>query len=97
MQGLDGVEINRGRGGNTAMVVTPTMLVAGGLSADNTPMLYAYDKQTGERVGGIEIPGVTRYGMSSWMHDGHQYIIVQLSEGIAAVALPIEGGGDDGH
>ena len=97
VQGLDGIEINRGRGGNTAMVVTPTMLVAGGLSADNTPMLYAYDKQTGERVGGIEIPGVTRYGMSSWMHDGHQYIIVQLANGIAAVAMPSAAPGGDGH
>ena len=97
VQGLDGIEINRGRGGNTAMVVTPTMLVAGGLSADNTPMLYAYDKQTGERVGGIEIPGVTRYGMSSWVHDGHQYIIVQLANGIAAVAMPSAAPGGDGH
>ena len=97
VQGLDGVEINRGRGGNTAMVVTPTMLVAGGLSSDNTPMLYAYDKQTGERVGGIEIPGTTRYGMSSWVHDGHQYIIVQLANGIAAVAMPSAAPGGDGH
>ncbi len=98
VQGLDGVEINRGRGGNTAMVVTPTMLVAGGLDADNTPMLFAYDKRTGERVGGVEIPGVTRYGMSSWMHEGHQYIIVQLSEGLAAMALPGAGGdGGGGH
>ncbi len=88
VQGLENVEVNRGRGGNAAMVVTPNLLVAGGLSADNTPMLYAYDKQTGERVGGIEIPAVTRYGMSSWEHDGHQYIIVQLSDGIAAVAVP---------
>jgi len=31
---------------------------------------------------------VTRYGMSSWAHDGHQYIIVQLADGIAAVAVP---------
>ena len=85
---MENVEVNRGRGGNAAMVVTPNLLVAGGLSADNTPMLYAYDKQTGERVGGIEIPAVTRYGMSSWEHDGHQYIIVQLSDGIAAVAVP---------
>ena len=91
VQGLEGVEINRGRGGNTAMVVTPTLLVAGGLDADNTPMLFAYDKRTGERVGGVEIPGTTRYGMSSWMHDGRQYIIVQLAEGIAAMALPVEG------
>ena len=63
----------------------------------NTPMLYAYDKQTGERVGGIEIPGVTRYGMSSWVHDGHQYVIVQLANGLAAVAMPGAAPGGDGH
>ncbi len=30
LQGVEGVEVNRGRAGGTAMVVTPTMLMAGG-------------------------------------------------------------------
>ena len=90
VQGLDGVEINRGRGGNSAMVVTPTMLLAGGQTADNTPHLFAIDKQTGERVGAVEIPGLTRYGMSSWSHEGRQYVIIQLRDGLAAMALPSE-------
>ena len=88
LQGVDGVEVNRGRPGGTAMVVTPTMLMAGGRTADNTPQLFAIDKQTGERLASVEIPGVTRYGMSSWMHEGRQYVIVQLQDGIAAYALP---------
>lgn len=92
LQGLDGVEVNRGRGGSAAMVVTPTMLVAGGQAADDTPQLYAIDKQTGERLGAVEIPGLTRYGMSSWTHEGRQFIIVQLRDGLAAMALPVEGG-----
>ncbi|MDE0830182.1 MAG: hypothetical protein OSB03_13365, partial [Vicinamibacterales bacterium] len=92
VQGLDGVEINRGRGGSTAMVVTPTMLVAGGQAADNTPQLYAIDKRTGERLGAVDIPSLTRYGMSSWTHEGRQFIIVQLQDGLAAMALPVEGG-----
>ena len=92
VQGLDGVEINRGRGGSAAMLVTPTMLVAGGQTADDTPQLFAIDKLTGERLGAVEIPGLTRYGMSSWMHEGRQYIIVQLRDGLAAMALPVEGG-----
>jgi quinoprotein glucose dehydrogenase len=96
VQGLDGVEINRGRGGSTAMVVTPTMLVAGGQAADNTPQLYAIDKRTGERLGAVEIPSLTRYGMSSWTHEGRQFIIVQLQDGLAAMALPVEGGADPG-
>ncbi len=91
VQGLDGVEINRGRGGSTAMVVTPTMLVAGGQAADNTPQLYAIDKRTGERLGAVDIPSLTRYGMSSWTHEGRQFIIVQLQDGLAAMALPVEG------
>jgi hypothetical protein len=36
----------------------------------------------------VGIPGSTRYGMSSWMHEGKQYIIIQLSDGLAAMALP---------
>ena len=90
VQGLEGVEINRGRGGTAAMVVTPTMLLAGGQAADNTPQLFAIDKRTGERLGAVEIPGQTRYGMSSWMHEGRQFVIVQLRNGLAAMALPVE-------
>ena len=86
--GVEGVEVNRGRAGGTAMLVTPTMLVAGGRTSDNTPQLYAINKQTGERLGAVEIPGVTRYGMSSWIHEGKQHIIVQLQDGVVALALP---------
>ena len=88
LQGVEGVEVNRGRAGGTAMVVTPTMLMAGGRTSDSTPQLYAIDKQTGERLGAVEIPGVTRYGMSSWMHEDKQYVIVQLQDGLVALALP---------
>ena len=88
LQGVEGVDVNRGRAGGTAMLVTPTMLIAGGRTSNNTPHLFAIDKQTGERVGAVEIPGATQYGMSSWMHDGKQYVIVQLQDGLAALALP---------
>ena len=97
LQGLDGVEINRGRAGGTAMVVTPTMLVAGGRTSDDTPQLFAIDKKTGERLGSVEIPGVTRYGMSSWMHEDKQYIIVQLQGGLVAYALGGSGAVADDH
>ncbi len=99
LQGVDGVEVNRGRAGGTAMVVTPTMLMAGGRTADNTPYLFGIDKRTGERLGAVEIPGVTRYGMSSWMHEGTQYVIVQLQDGLVALALHemVQGGQADPH
>ena len=99
LEGVDGVEVNRGRAGGTAMVVTPTMLMAGGRTADNTPYLFGIDKRTGERLGAVEIPGVTRYGMSSWMHEGTQYVIVQLQGGLVALALHdrVQGGQADQH
>ncbi len=90
---LQGAEIdesvyNRGRGGQATLVVSPTLLFATGVTADNTMSLFAIDKDTGERVGQIELPSLPRYGMSSWEHDGHQVILVQLSDGLAAFGLP---------
>ncbi len=90
---LAGVEMdasiyNRGRGGQATLVASPNLLFATGVTADNTPSLFAIDKETGERVGAVELPGLPRYGMSSWEHDGHQVILVQLSDGLAAFGLP---------
>jgi quinoprotein glucose dehydrogenase len=88
LQGVPGVIVNKGRGGHSAMVVTPNLLLASGQLADNTPVLFAIDKATGERVGTLELPGQSRYGMSSWQHNGHQYVIIQLQDGLAAYGLP---------
>jgi quinoprotein glucose dehydrogenase len=88
LQGVDGVMVNRGRGGHSTMVASPTLLFATGQTADGAWKLFAIDKQTGERVGAVDIPGSSRYGMSSWTHEGKQYIIIQLNDGIAAMALP---------
>ncbi len=62
--------------------------LASGQTGDGTWNLFAIDKRTGERVGAVEIPGATRYGMSSWVHEGKQYVIIQLADGLAAMALP---------
>jgi quinoprotein glucose dehydrogenase len=90
LQGLPNLDeiANRGRGGHAAMVVSPNLLFASGQTADNEAKLFAIDKETGRRVGEIPLPGQSRYGMSSWEHNGHQYIIVQLQDGIAAFGLP---------
>jgi glucose dehydrogenase len=88
LQGVDNVMTNRGRSGQTAMVVTSTLLLAAGQTADGAWNLLAIDKRTGERVGAVPIPGPTRYGMSSWVHEGKQYVIIQLPDGLAAMALP---------
>ena len=88
LQGVDGVMTNPGRRGHAPMVVTPTLLLAAGQNADGQWQLFGIDKQSGQRMGAVDIPGASRYGMSSWVHDGKQYVIVQLSNGIAAYALP---------
>jgi len=85
---LDESVYNRGRSGHSAMVVSPNLLFASGINADGGAVLYALDKRTGERLGEIEIPGISRYGMSSWEHNGHQVVLVQLQDGLAAFGLP---------
>ena len=88
LQGVPDVPYNRGRRAWSVMTVTPTLLFATGQTADDKWNLFAVDKMTGERLGAIEIPGRTGYGLSSWVHEGKQYVIVQLNDGLAAYALP---------
>ena len=88
LQGVAGVPTNQGRSGHAAMVATATLLLASGQTSDGTPTLFAIDKASGERVGELELPGFTRYGMSSWVHEGRQYVIIQLADGLAALGLP---------
>lgn len=87
LAGIPDVPTNRGRRGHAAMTATPTLLLATGQTEDGTPHLFGIDKATGERVGAAEIPGISRYGMSSWVHEGEQYIMIQLSDGLAAMKL----------
>jgi glucose dehydrogenase len=90
LQGVPNIDAiaNRGRQGHSAMVVSPNLLFASGVTADNQPHLFAIDKATGRRVGAVQIPGNSSYGMSSWEHNGHQVILVQLGSGLAAFGLP---------
>ena len=89
LEGVTDVMYDLWRANNAPMVATPTLLVYGGQDADDTWKLFALDKATGQQVGAVEIPGRTSYGMSSWVYDGKQYIIVQLQDGLAAYALPM--------
>ena len=86
---LAGIDIgNTGTGALVPMVVTKNMLVYSDAASDGTPMLYAINKETGEIMEQIEAPGRSSYGMSSWVHDGHQYIILQTGSTLTAMALP---------
>ena len=87
---LEGIDVgDTGSGRAPSMVATANMLIYASVDHDGqTPLLYAVDKQTGERLGRIEAPAETRYGMSSWMHEGHQYVILQTGAKLTAMALP---------
>ncbi len=87
---LEGVDVgDTGTGNPVSMVTTANMLIYSDMDHDGkTALLYAIDKKTGEEVARIEVPAQSRYGMSSWMHDGHQYIILQTGAKLTAMALP---------
>ena len=86
---LAGVDVgNTGTGALVPMVVTKNMLVYSDQAGDGTPMLYAIDKDSGDIMAQMEAPGRSSYGMSSWVHDGHQYILLQTSSSLTAMALP---------
>ena len=87
---LKGVNIdpNLGRAGLGGVMVTATMLLAPGQTADGTPHLFAIDKKTGERLGKLRTAGLSRYGMMTYLHEGKQYVVVQLPNGLQAFALP---------
>ena len=93
--GVDMDEVgNTGTGALVPMVLTPNMLIYSDQATDGTPMLWALDKRSGEIIGEIEAPARSSYGMSSWVHDGYQYIILQTGSTLNAMALP--GAVDDG-
>jgi quinoprotein glucose dehydrogenase len=79
---------NTGRSGGGSLMVTPTLLMMSGQGSDGTPYLYAIDKRTGERVGQVELPGNSSYGMMSYMHEGVQYIVMQVPGSLVALRLP---------
>ncbi len=86
---LAGVDIgNTGSGAVGQMVVTANMLIYSNITSDGTPHLFAVDKTTGEELARVEVPAATRYGMSSWVHDGKQYVIMQTGSSLTAMALP---------
>ena len=90
---LQGVELpNTGRTGHAITMVTSTLLLIAEGSG-GAPVLHAVDKRTGQRVGTVEIPAPGQYGMMGYLHDGQQYVVVQISGGgmpgsLVALRLP---------
>ena len=90
---LEGVELgNTGRTSHPIVMATATLLVTAE-GTGGTPRLHAIDKATGERVGTVDLPASGQYGMMGYMHEGQQYIVVQvagpdLPGSLAALRLP---------
>ncbi len=87
LKGLE-IDTNWGRRGHPAMAATSTLLFASGMTADNAPHLFAIDKATGRRVGQVRTPRMGQYGVMTYLHEGRQYIVVPMSGGYTALALP---------
>ena len=79
---------NTGTGQLAPMTATPNMLLYAGLGSDDTPYLFAVDKQSGQEIGRVEVPARSNYGMMSYVHDGKQYVMLQTGSTLTAVALP---------
>lgn len=74
---LQGIEVpNTGAGSLAPTLVTRTLLFHTG-----DPYLTALDKRTGERLGRVELPANGSYGIITYMHEGQQYIVVNVNSG----------------
>ena len=84
---LAGVDIPNtgGAGWSIQMVMGDLLVQTRALSWGTTQVrpdapleLHARDKMTGEILGTIDLPAPGQYGMMTYMHEGKQYIIVQV-------------------
>ena len=85
---LEGIDIGKtGTGQNAQMLVTRTAFIYTSHRADGTPALFFVDKQTGDQFGSVEIPANNNYGLSTYVHEGKQYIMLQTASKHTAMAL----------
>jgi len=88
LKGVANVPTNPGRTGHASLMATSTLLFATGLGSDGTSYLFALDKRTGARLGKVQLPAISQYGMMTYMHEGKQYVVVQLPGRLHALKLP---------
>jgi quinoprotein glucose dehydrogenase len=87
MKGIQ-FDANWGRRGHPALAATSTLLFATGQTADNKPNLFAIDKKTGKRIAAVPTPRLGQYGLMTYLHQGKQYVILPVTGGYTALALP---------
>jgi quinoprotein glucose dehydrogenase len=85
---LKGLNIPRtGQNGNTGVVVTKTLVIAGEPRVTTTStgvrgaMLRAYDKSDGHEVGAVYMPAPQSGSPMTYMQNGKQYVVVAISGG----------------
>jgi glucose dehydrogenase len=76
---LQGLDIPAtGKSSYAVPLVTRSLLIYGeGRGGD--AVLHAVDKATGREVGRVDLPEPVQYGSMTYMHDGRQYIVVQVA------------------
>jgi hypothetical protein len=62
--------------------------MASGAAANSKPHLFAIDKKTGRRIGAVETPAMAQYGLMGYLHRGRQYVVLPVTGGYTALALP---------
>jgi len=83
---------NTGRTSHPVTLITKTLLLAAeGIAG--AAVLHAVDKSTGTRLGTVDLPAPGAYGMMTYMHEGQQYVVVQVASSshpgsLAALRLP---------
>ena len=82
---------NTGQQAHAVMMATKTLLVSA--PSGTAPFLYALDKKTGKRLATVNLPAPGQYGMMGYMHQGKQYIVVQIASpthpgSLVALRLP---------
>ena len=85
---------NTGQQAHAVMMTTRTLLITA--PAGTAPFLYAVDKKTGKRLGTVKLPAPGQYGMMGYLHQGKQYIVVQIASpthpgSLVALRLPDSG------
>jgi glucose dehydrogenase len=83
---LAGRDPRTGGPGFSIQMVTGSLLVQAQAYSEGTqqirndgpPTLNARDKRTGEILASVELPAPAQYGMMTYMHEGKQYIVVQV-------------------
>jgi len=101
LQGVD-VPNTGGAGTSIQLVMGDLLLQTRALSSGGSQILpdaplelHARDKRTGEILGSVALPAPGQYGMMAYMHEGKQYVVVQIGSirtdfpgALVAFALP---------